>query len=169
MDPFSILVIFLIILISTVFTGAFYDAIWIPTKKENYDRIAQLADLHPEMNFYDLGSGNANILFYLSKKYNVNCTGIEISPFWYLYTKIKSLFYKKVKIKYGNFYKYDLSRADIIYVFSLLKAYSNLENKVDKELKRGGKLILSHWPLKDRKPDNISKKENSTPYYLYLK
>jgi len=169
MDFFSILILFFIILIYTIFTGIFYDAIWIPTRKKDYDRIAQLADLRPGITFYDLGSGSANILFYFSKKYDINCVGIEISLFWYFYSKIKSLFYKKVKIKYGNFYKHGISQADVIYVFLLPEAYPKLKNKIDKELKGGSKLILSYWPFEDRELINVNKKEGLAPYYLYQK
>ena len=169
MDIFSVLILLFIILICTIFTGIFYDAIWIPTTKKDYDRIARLVNLRPGVTFYDLGSGDANMLFYFSKKYGVNCVGIEISPFLYFYSKIKSLFYKKVKIEYGNFYRYDISQADVIYVFLLPKAYPKLKNKIDKELKKESKLILSYWPFEDREPINIDKKEGLAPYYLYQK
>ena len=168
MNFFSILILFFI-LICIIFTGLFYDALWTPTRKEDYNRIAQLANLQPKTTFYDLGSGSANILFYLSKKYDIDCVGIEISPFWYFYSKIKSLFYKKVKIKYGNFHKHSISKADVVYVFLLPKTYPKLKNKIDKELNRGAKLILSYWPFEDSKPKNTSKKEDSAPYYLYQK
>jgi SAM-dependent methyltransferase len=168
MDIFSILLWFFVILGFSIFAGSYFDAIWLPTKRANYDRIAKLSQLKPGMIFYDLGSGSANMLFYLSKKYDVNCVGIEIAPFWYLYSKIKSLFYKKVKIKYGNFYKHNLSSADVVYVFLLPKNYSKIKDKTDKELKNGAKLVLSSWPFKDSKPFNIDGEGTSSPYYLYI-
>ena len=66
--------------------GGFFGALWIPTRKKNYERIASLAELKPGMIFYDLGSGSGSLLFYLSKKYNIKCVGIEISPILYLYS-----------------------------------------------------------------------------------
>lgn len=169
MDFLSILILFSLALICAIFTGIFFDAIWTPTKKENYNRIAQLANIRPGITFFDLGSGSASILFYFSKKYDINCVGVEISPFWYLYSKIRSLFDKKVKIKYGDFYKYNVSDADVIYVFLTPKAYSKLKAKIDGELKGGGKLILSYWPFKDREPTKVDKKEGFAPFYLYQK
>lgn len=169
MDFFSILILLFIIITSAIFIGGLYDAMWIPTRKKNYDRIAQLAYLKPGEVFYDLGCGSANMLFYFSKKYGANCVGIEVSPFWYLYSKVKSLFYKKVKIKYGNFYKHDISKADVIYVFLLPESYLKLKDKIDEELKKGARIILSDWPFKDREPNKISKKEGLVSYYLYQK
>jgi len=169
MDIFSISLWFFVILGFSIFAGSYFDAMWLPTKRANYDRIAKLSQLKHGMLFYDIGSGSANMLFYLSKKYDVNCVGIEIAPFWYLYSKIKSLFYKKVKIKYGNFYKHNLSAADVVYVFLLPKNYSKIKNKTDKELKKEAKLILSSWPLKGVEPFNVDERENSISYYLYIK
>ncbi len=158
-----------LILIFLIFLGALFGAPWVPTRKKDFDRIAKLANLYPGMLFYDLGSGSGELLFYLSKKYNVDCVGIEISPFLFLYSKIKSLFYNKVKIHYGNFYKYDLSKADIVYIFLLPKTYEKLRKKIDMELKKGTKIILSCWPFEDCKPNKINKKENAITYYSYVK
>jgi len=168
MDIFSISLWFFVISGFGIFAGSYFDAMWLPTKRANYDRIAKLSQLKPGMVFYDIGSGSANMLFYLSKKYNADCVGIEIAPFWYLYSKIKSLFYKKVKIKYGNFYKYNLSSADVVYAFLLPKNYSKIKNKTDKELKMGAKLVLSSWPFENSKPIKIDVEGTLTAYYLYI-
>ena len=169
MDFFSILILFLILTVCIIFTGCLYNAIWIPTRKKDYKRIAQLVSLRPEMIFYDLGSGSSNMLFYFSKKYGVNCVGVEVSPFWYFYSKIKSLFYKKVKIMYGNFYKYDLSKADIVYVFLTPKALDKLKEKFIKELKENSKIILSCWPSQNINPTKINKENKEIPDDLYNK
>ncbi len=165
-----ILIYFLFfILIISIFFGVFWGVGWFPTKKEDYDRIAELAHLKPGVFFYDLGSGTGDMLFYLSKKYNINCVGIEISPLLYLYSKIKSLFYEKVEICYGNFFKYDLSKADIVYVFLYPKIYDKLKEKFNNELKNNSKIILACWPFKESGPIRISKREHRVTYYLYKK
>lgn len=156
------------ILFYLIFLGALFEAPWVPTAKKDFDRIAKLASLQPGMSFYDLGSGSGELLFYLSKKYDVNCIGIEISPLLYLYSKIKSLFFNKVKIRYGNFYKYDLSEADAVYVFLFPKTYHRLKTKISSGLKKGTRVILSYWPFECWKPTEISERENSITYYLYI-
>ena len=149
--------------------GALFEAPWIPTRKKDYELIVKMAKLQPGMLFYDLGSGTGEMLFYLSRKHNINCVGIEISPILYLYSKIKSLFYKKVKIMYGNFYKHDLSKADVIYVFLMPKTLDKLKRKFSKELKKYSKIIISCWPLQNCNPKQISKNDDGIPYYLYEK
>ena len=165
----NLLFLILIILILLFIFGGFFGAIWVPTKRQNYERISTLTNLKPGNIFYDLGCGDASLLFYLSKKHNVKCVGIEISPILYSYSKIKSLFYKNVEIKFGNFSWYDLENADIIYVFLLPKIYNKLKNKIRKDAKENATIILSTWPFKDPKYSQISKREKDKTYYLYYK
>lgn len=166
-DTMTIALILLSLTLILIFFGRFFDVAWLPTRKKDYDRIAELADLQPNTIFYDLGSGTGEILFYLSKKYNINCIGVEISPILYLYSKIKSLFYKKVNIKYGNFFNQDLSEADVIYVFLHPKAYEKLKKKIFVNLRKDLKIVLSCWPLSNLKSVQVNKKEGEITYYLY--
>ena len=165
----SILLVLVFALLVLVFFGSFFEAPWVPTKKRDFDRIANLAKLRDGMLFCDLGSGTGKMLFYLSGKYKVNCVGIEVSPILYLYSKVKSLFYKNVKIVYGNFYKYDLSKADIVYAFLLPKAFNKVKEKIKKELKEDSKIITSSWPLENYSPVEVSKIDGGMTYYLYNK
>ncbi len=164
----NIAIFILFFIFVSLFFGALFEAPWLPTRKKDYHRIAELTELRPDTLFYDLGSGTGGMLFYLSRKYDANCIGIEISPVLYFYSKIKSLFYKKVNIKYGDFLKYDLSKADIIYAFLLPENFEKLKKKIDTEAKNGAKLILSCWPLKDDNSIRISKKEGEISYYVYI-
>lgn len=167
---FTILILFLNIFLLLFILGGFWGAIWLPTKRRDYDRIADLADLKPGMIFYDLGSGTGRLLFYLAKKYKIQCVGIEISPVLYLYSKIKSLFFQEVEIKYGNLFKHDLSKADVICVFLHPKMYDSLKKKIRREMKKESTiLILSTWPFKNASPLEINQKDKETTYYLYKK
>ena len=160
---------FLVAVCILLFIGGLFAAPWVPTKKNDFERIAEMAKLKPGMVFYDVGSGSGNMLFYLSQKYNIHCIGIEISPLLYLYSKIRSLFYKKVKIVYGDFYQHDISKADALYVFLMPKTFYKLKIKIAKEIKEDSKIIVSCWPLPNCNPIKISKKNNEVDYYLYNK
>jgi len=165
MSPLFLFIILLILL----FFGAFWRVPWIPTKKEDYERIAKLADLRENVVFYDLGSGTGGVLFYFAKKYRANCVGIEISPLLYLYSKIKSLLQKRVKILYGDFFHHDLSKADVVFIFGHPKIYKKLKEKLVKELKEEAKIIVACWPFENARPICVSKKKFGITYYLYKK
>jgi SAM-dependent methyltransferase len=160
---------FLLIFLVLLFLGAFWKAPWLPTKKEDYTTIAELAGLKEGMNFYDLGSGTGRMLFYFSKKYSANCFGIEISPLLYLYSKIRSLFQKRVKIFYGNFFRYDLSEADVVFIFGHPKLYGKLRKKLVRELKTEAKIIVACWPFENASALSVKKGKSGVSYYLYKK
>lgn len=166
----TIFILFLNIFLFLFILGGLWGTIWLPTKRRDYDRIADLADLKSGVILYDLGSGTGELLFYLAKKYKIKCTGIEISPVLYLYSKLKSLFFKNVEIKYGNFLKHNLSNADVIYVFLHPKVYDKLKEKIRHGIKKDSTLILlSTWPFKDKNPLRINEKHKEATYYLYKK
>jgi len=166
---FKILMLLIIAVIFLAIMGGFFGATWIPTKKKDYERIAKLSGLRHGMVFYDLGSGSADLLFYLSKKYEIKSVGIEISPILYLYSKIKSIFFKNVQIRFGNFLKHDLSKADVVYVFLLPQIYEKLQEKLRNNVKNKSLIILSAWPFKNTKSLKMSEKEGGFTYFLYRK
>lgn len=167
---FKVFILILNIILFLFILGGFYGVIWTPTKKRDYDRIAKLVDLKPGMTLYDLGSGTGNLLFHFSKRYNIKCVGIEISPALYLYSKFKSLFFKSVEIKYGDFFKNDLSEPDVIYAFLHPKMYEKLKEKIVREVKKDSTVIvLSTWPFKNIIPLKISQKKGESAYFLYKK
>jgi hypothetical protein len=168
-DPTAIFILLINAFLFLTIIGGLFGAMWIPTKKKDYERIAKLAGFRPGMVFYDLGSGNADLLFYLSKKYKIKCVGIEISPTLYLYSKIKAIFFKNVRIQYGNFFKYDLSEADVVYVFLLPKIYEKLQEKLCNDAKNESLIILSVWPFKNVKYLKTSEEKGKFTYFLYKK
>lgn len=162
--------IFLALLFLILFTGApIGRVIWIPTRRKDFERIGVLAELRPNMTFYDLGSGSGGLLFYLSKKYGIKCVGVEVSPLLYLYSKIKSLFCKNVSIKYGNLFNHNIAEADVIYIFLLPKLYAKLKTKIVSESQKDSKIIFSCWPCDKCIPSQISEKKGEMTYYLYNK
>ena len=162
-----LLLVFILIFI-LVFCGGFYDVVWLPTKRKDYKKIAILADFKPGDILYDLGSGTSEMLFYFSKKYKIRCVGIEISPVLYLYSKIKSLFFKNVSIYYGDFFNSNLKNAEIIYVYLHHKAYNKLIEKINKDTSDGTKIIIACWPFENINPIITSSDyESGLPYFLY--
>lgn len=164
----SIFILIIVLFLLFFSLGGFLGVVWAPTRRKDYERIASLIDWQSEKVFFDLGSGTGDLLFFLSKKYGIKCVGIEISPIFYLYSKIKSLFYKRVKIYFGNFFKFNLSDADIIYAFLHPKLLKRLKEKINKEAKKNVLVIISCWPFENIEPLKINKKQKEVSYYLYL-
>lgn len=164
---FRIFILIIDVLLVLFVFGIFGGVIWMPTRKKDYERIAKVAILKSDDVFYDLGSGTGDLLFYLEKNHGIRCVGIEISPILYFYSKIKSLFYKKVKIRYGNFFKHDVSEANILYAFLHPKMYKKLKVKIKKDAKEGARIILAVWPFSNESHTVSSCEKGEVSYYLY--
>lgn len=97
---------------------------------------------------YDLGCGDARVLFYLAKNNpKLKYIGIENSPFPFVIASVLSFWNKKinninVEIIKKDFFDVDLSNATHIFTYLYPNIMDDLLPKFDKEL-RGGTRIVS--------------------------
>ncbi|MDD5433462.1 MAG: methyltransferase domain-containing protein [Candidatus Pacebacteria bacterium] len=149
------------------FGGAIFGICWVPTKRKQYEIIAKTAKLKPGMVFCDLGSGTGSLLFYLAKNYKVQCVGVEISPVLYLYSKIKSLFYKNISIKFNNFFNYNLAGCDVVYFYLHPKLMPKIIQKLQKELKPGALVISYGFVIPGYAPEKFIEQPGQLSVYFY--
>ncbi len=143
---------------------------WLPTRKGEIELLKEaLGDIDGK-TVYDLGCGDGRILFSLANDFpDATLIGIELSiaPFLYAVTRKYLGRYKNVSIRYGNFFRHDLSNADIIITFLLEKAYPKLLKKFDTELKSGAQIFVEAWPYQDRKPNHVFEKPGRLKIFEY--
>ena len=112
---------------------------------------------------YDLGCGDGRFVFEASKKAK-KAIGYELSIPLYLLGKIRSLFYKKkAKIRFGDFFKQDLSDADIIFCYLMPKAIQRFYKELWPTLKPGTRFITNQFPIKNLQPVQTKDK-----VYMYI-
>lgn len=168
---YLILVIF-IFLLAITFAWAGRSAPWVPTRKGDVERFLRLADIKVGDKMYDLGCGDGRLTAAASKA-GARAVGFEISLFPYFIAKIRGLFLKKnhgagkYKIRFQDFWKADLSDADIVYFFLMPKVYPKLKQKFEKELKRGCKVIAYVWPIDGWQAVKVDKHKKKPDIYLY--
>jgi SAM-dependent methyltransferase len=164
-----LLFIFIILLLATFAYGAVRGAPWLPTRFVDVERFLNLCELKPEQKVYDLGSGDGRLVCAVAKN-GGNAVGYEVSLFPYLISKIRYLFCKnkaKTIIKFKDFWNADISDADVVYFFQIPRIYSKLKNKLEKELKKGVKVVAYVWPVEGWEPVKIDKKTGYPNLYLY--
>jgi cyclopropane fatty-acyl-phospholipid synthase-like methyltransferase len=140
--PIIISIIFFLFIAWTHFLGA----PWIPTSSSSVKKMLKIAKIKPGDIVYDLGSGDGRVLIESARHFGAKAVGIEIDPLRYIITKIKIHFLHlqdDVRIIWGNFFKHDLSDADIIIVYLSQDANMKLSEKLSRELKPGTR-IVSH-------------------------
>jgi len=152
--------------------GGFSIAPWFPTKKEDLERIFEMANLKKGEKIYELGCGDGRFLFEAVKRYDVKGVGIEISPYLYLCCEIKKIFFNKkenISFKLGNFLNINLAEADVVYFFGSERTMKKVKEKIEKELKEGSRVISYAFEIEGWIPEKVSKKENELPIFLYVK
>jgi len=167
---YLILALIILIILTMAVAGKSL-APWVPSWTKDLPRIFKLADLKPGQIFYDLGCGNGKVVVYANKHFKAKAIGLEIGLPLYLVCKIKQLFNwdKNLQFKYKNLFSEDLSQADVVFVFGMPNTIKDkLKAKLEKELKKGAKVVSYVFAVKGWEPVKISKDENKQiPIYLY--
>ena len=117
---------------------------WIPTHRHRIQKALALAQIQPNEILYDLGAGDGRVLIHAARDYGALAVGIEVGPAHCLIAWLRALFagvYDRVSIRMGNFYRGDLTEADIVYAF-LTPAYAaRLQPHLEKQLRPGTRVI----------------------------
>lgn len=160
------LIIIIFILLASYAYGGFLGAPWFATWSRDIDRFLKLAQIKPGDNFYDLGCGDGKLVIAAAKA-GAKAKGFEISILPYFLGKFKTLAVKNAQITYGNFWGKNLADADIVYLFLTPKANLKVREKLEKELKKGTRVIAYTWPIEGWPIVAKDEKENSPTIYLY--
>lgn len=108
----------------------------------------KLVDLKKEEVFYDLGCGTGEVLIEASKLCN-HVRGIEIEPMRWLIAKFRA---RKAKVILGNFFRQDLSDADVIFVYQFRgKVNEKISEKIKSETRIGTRIVSFLWPIENLK------------------
>jgi hypothetical protein len=136
----------------------------IPSRGTTVQSIMKLADIQPGQKLYDLGSGDGRILFAAAKR-GATCTGFEINPFLFWYTRIRAFLTRssRVSVLRSDFWKNPISDADVVTVYLVPSAMARLQVKAKEELRPGTKIIAAVYPFPDWPPVQRDGKA-----YLYI-
>lgn len=125
---------------------------YCPTPKVALDRIIKETDIKPGQVVYDLGCGDGRFLFAAEKK-GAKTFGYEISLPSYLNAQFNIKKNRlKTKIYFKNFYKADLSDADIVFCFLTKKVIDKVEKLLMNNLKEGSVIVIYECEFSNLKP-----------------
>lgn len=134
---------------SFVYNILFPRVAFIPTPSKNLDLIMQLGEVKQGTNFFDLGSGDGRMVI-KAAELGALATGVEINPFliWYSQMTIKKKgLENNAKIIQKDFFKIDLSSADVVFTYLLPSLMKDFSQKFYDELKPGAKIISQGFSL----------------------
>jgi predicted RNA methylase len=127
------------------------DAIFIPLPKKTIEQMLELAKVKRNDILYDLGCGDGRVLIFAAKKYGIKTVGIEKNPllFWLSERNIrKNKLKNKIQLIKNDFFKEDLSKATVVLVYLSQKTNDRLKPKLEKELKKGTRIVSADHVFK---------------------
>jgi tRNA A58 N-methylase Trm61 len=109
------------------------------------------ANLAEQAVIYELGSGWGSLVIALARAFpNAEIRGIELSPLPYWVSRLRTRHLANVVLRRGNFYHCDLSDAQAVTCYLMIKPMPKLASHLDQMLKPGTPVVaLSFW-FRDR-------------------
>ncbi|MBI1789334.1 MAG: class I SAM-dependent methyltransferase [Acidobacteria bacterium] len=129
---------------------------YYPTPETIVQKMLQLGELKPGEKMFDLGSGDGRIVIMAAEKFRANAVGVEWDKELYKQStdKIQSLrLQKTAKIINGDIMQQDFSSADMITVYLLPNSNDKLRPILEKQLKKGTRIVSHDFAFKDWKPE----------------
>ena len=175
---FVVVMLFIFLIIFNLFHwfciyAFFKGSPYVPTSTKWCHKILKEARLKKGRLLIELGSGDGRFLREARQLYGVSCVGLEINPLLIFYAKILIKLQNITNISYirTDFFSYNLSSADYVYLYLLPNTIKKLKDKLLDECKPGT-IIISHR-FKVALPNNMLIKivevNGSKTYYYKLK
>ena len=162
MNPFWVIWFAAIILILIFGAVLLVGAPYVPTLSAQRQQALDLLDLKKGQVMYELGSGDGSVLKDAAER-GLIAVGYELNPILVVISWLRTRRYgRSVKVRWGNFWRTDLGKADGIFVFLLDRYMDDLDKKIKKEGKPGVRLVSNAFKIGGHKA--AAKKG---PMYLY--
>jgi len=111
----------------------------VNSPKKYHKQILEVVNVKNKI-LYDLGCGDGSFLIEANKHEPKKSTGFEIALWPYFMASMKTA-KLPIAIKYKDFFKPDVSDADVIFVYLVKGILPRLSKKLQKELKKGTTII----------------------------
>lgn len=145
-------------------------ALYVSTSRAKINAFINAVPMTTDHLFVDLGCGDGRVLRKVQRRYGVRTVGYEINPLAYLKARLFSFGSNKIKIRRQNFWKADLSDADVVFCYLYPDVMKRLAAKLAAGLKPGAVIVSSNFSLPGFIPSKILKLEcslNNDPIYIY--
>lgn len=124
---------------------------YVPTPHKTVNEILKELNLRSGMIFYDLGCGDGRVVRSAVKDYGVRGIGIDLNLFLIFYCRLVSKLQKLSETFFftKSFFKINLSKADIIYMYPIPVVIPKLVKKFKGECKKGAMVVSYCFEIKE--------------------
>jgi len=133
-----------------------------PTQPARIRKALKLANLQPGETLYDLGAGNGRVLVIAAKEFGARAVGIEAGPVQCVQARMNARFNRvrsQVRVKRGNFFKSDLSEADVVFAYLTSNYVPRLEAQLVKQLKPDARVVTISFDFPNWEPAAFDRRE----------
>jgi len=145
-----------------VLIPALYGLPPVPTKPERIRKALKLANLKPDQTLYDLGAGDGRVLLIAARDFGAKAVGVEVGPIQCALIWLKAVasgFGNQIQIRWANFYKANLSDADVVFIYATSKEVTKLASQLEKQLKRGARVVSISADFPEWEPQEFDNRE----------
>jgi hypothetical protein len=147
---------------------ALYGVPWVPTREKRIRRALQLAELGAGETLYDLGAGDGRVLIMAAREFGARAVGIEIGPVQCLIGWLRIWFSgsrhglrpersRRTRMRCANFYKSDVSDADVVFVYATSSQTSKLLPMLERQLHPGARVVSIAADFPDWQPNHVDR------------
>jgi SAM-dependent methyltransferase len=164
---FYFIIAVLMVMVVSISWTSYKGSPWVPTSFKMAHKMLLLADVQPDELVYDLGCGDGRIAILAARDYQARVVGIELNPLLWLWCQLLITVLglrTQVKVVLGNFYRQDLSAADVVVCYLLPNATQVLEHKLMRELQPGTRVVSNTFPFHQVR---LAKRDGKALLYLF--
>lgn len=125
---------------------------FVPTRQADLKKLFGHLKLRKGSRVVDLGSGDGRVLV-LAQKHGYKAAGYELNPILALISKLRLKKDKTSMVKVQSYWSADISKADMVFVFSAQPFMNRLIKKLENELKPGAYVVSYAFSFPSRKID----------------
>ncbi len=125
--------------------ASYAGAPWVPVRRFDMEALIKDLDLRSGQQFVELGCGDGRLLRAVGTK-DIQAIGYEINPLLWGIAWFRNIPHKNVRVKFGNMWRADVSRADVVMVFLVPRTMPRLSQKAEQEMKPGSRLVSYIFP-----------------------
>lgn len=124
---------------------------FVPTPSKTVDAMIRLTEVSKGDIVYDLGCGDGRFLIAAAKQ-GATAIGYELSVPTLILAKWRTRKYPSISVRYGDFWKQDISNADVVVCYLLIAKMAQFERDVWPKLKAGCRVVSHMFSMPNVQP-----------------
>jgi 16S rRNA A1518/A1519 N6-dimethyltransferase RsmA/KsgA/DIM1 with predicted DNA glycosylase/AP lyase activity len=144
------LFLFILLLLIGFLVSSISGAPWVPARSYDVEVILDDVGLKNGEHYLELGCGDGRLVRAAARRGAI-AVGYELNPVLWLVAKLKVMGSKNAEVRFGDFWKVNLGKADVVMAFLVPRTMPRLGIKAQKEMKKSARLVSYIFPVPNKK------------------